>query len=181
MERLTPEEMAAAAMIAQPSATATPEERQRFENLRAIATGSGNKNNQNQQAGIRGHIMTAEQKRLARMIAGEDPEKEKEQEPESSGEIYAIGFDGTLCEDKYPEIGEPKSDAIEKAKELKAAGNILILWTCREGKELQEAVAWCEDHELAFDFVNQNTDGKECKKIAADHYIDNKNTTFEEL
>lgn len=56
----------------------------------------------------------------------------------------AIDFDGCLCENKYPEIGEPILHVIDEAKKQQAAGAGLILWTCRQGKELEEAIAACE-------------------------------------
>ena len=51
----------------------------------------------------------------------------------------AIDFDGCLCVNKYPEIGEPILHVIDEAKKQQAAGAGLILWTCRQGKELEEA------------------------------------------
>lgn len=38
---------------------------------------------------------------------------------------------GTLCECKFPDIGAPIPPVIEYVKRLRAAGNIIILWTCR--------------------------------------------------
>ena len=46
--------------------------------------------------------------------------------------VFAIDFDGTLCTDAYPEIGEPKQASINFCNS-KAEGHKLILWTCREG------------------------------------------------
>ena len=48
----------------------------------------------------------------------------------------AIDFDGCLCVNKYPEIGEPILHVIDEAKKQQAAGAGLILWTCRQGKKL---------------------------------------------
>lgn len=45
--------------------------------------------------------------------------------------IIAVDFDGTLCENKWPEIGEPKCAMISKLKKEQLAGAKLILWTCR--------------------------------------------------
>lgn len=48
-------------------------------------------------------------------------------------EIYAVDFDGTLnLADTYPELGEPNAELIEFLKERRAAGDKIILWTCRE-------------------------------------------------
>lgn len=52
--------------------------------------------------------------------------------------------------------------------------------TCREGERLQEAVDWCANFGLGFDAVNDNLPelieflGHDCRKIAADVYIDDK-------
>lgn len=59
-------------------------------------------------------------------------------------------------------------------------GNKIILWTCREGARLQEAVEWCKEYGLEFDAVNDNLQelkdefGNNPRKIYADCYIDDK-------
>ena len=94
--------------------------------------------------------------------------------------IYAIDFDGTLCVDRYPEIGEARSEVLEFAKAARRAGDRLILWTCRSGADLEAAVAWCAEHGLEFDAVNNNLPelvaryGNDCRKVNADYYIDDR-------
>lgn len=76
--------------------------------------------------------------------------------------IAAIDFDGTLETGKYPLIGEPKVSKIDgeriidKVLELRRKGWYLILWTCRQGKTLDEAIAWCATHGLVFDTINDD-------------------------
>ena len=95
--------------------------------------------------------------------------------------IYAIDFDGTLCQNAWPGIGEPKPEVIEHFKRLRNDGHKLILWTCREGVRLAEAVEWCASHGLYFDAHNENLPelvelyGNDCRKIGADFYVDDKN------
>ena len=61
--------------------------------------------------------------------------------------IIAVDFDGTLCENKWPEIGEPKQDVIEYVRyQHETNGARLILWTNRHGDKLDQAVSWCEKH-----------------------------------
>jgi hypothetical protein len=95
--------------------------------------------------------------------------------------IYAVDFDGTLCEIAYPDIGPPKQNVIDFCKQKRAEGHKLILWTCRCGKYLEQAVKWCRQHGLVFDAVNENLPeriaeyGGDCRKISADFYLDDKN------
>lgn len=41
--------------------------------------------------------------------------------------IIAVDFDGTLCENKWPEIGMPNEELIEYLKKRQANGEKLIL------------------------------------------------------
>lgn len=94
--------------------------------------------------------------------------------------IIAIDFDGTLCENKYPDIGAPIPTVIEFVKRQKAVGNIIILWTCRAGRQLADAVTWCKNQGLIFDYINENVKenvamyGGDTRKVFADVYIDDK-------
>lgn len=94
--------------------------------------------------------------------------------------VIAVDFDGTLCEGKYPDIGAPITPVIEYVKERKAAGDTIILWTCRVGEHLKNAVEWCERQGLTFDYINENAPekvgqyGGDTRKISADEYIDDK-------
>ena len=83
---------------------------------------------------------------------------EHEQKPEESGRrpIIAVDFDGTLCVSKWPEIGAPRFGVIAYCIAARATGSRLILWTNRNGKELEAAVEWCRGHHLEFDAVNEN-------------------------
>ena len=94
--------------------------------------------------------------------------------------IYAVDFDGTLCFSQWPKLGEPNTKLIEQLKCCKKKGDKLILWTCRDGKLLEEAVSWCGEKGLKFDAVNENLQevidifGSNSRKISADFYIDDK-------
>ena len=97
--------------------------------------------------------------------------------------VIATDFDGTLCEDKWPDIGEPNEEIIWYLREQQAAGAKIILWTCRVGEQLEEAVRWCYDQGLIFDAVNENLPeriamfGTDPRKIGADEYIDDRMST----
>ncbi len=98
----------------------------------------------------------------------------------NKNQVIAVDFDGTLCTGKWPGIGEPNHKLIADLKERQAAGARLILWTCRCGDMLRNAVEWCRDFELEFDAVNENLPelielyGSDSRKINADIYIDDK-------
>lgn len=93
--------------------------------------------------------------------------------------IIAIDFDGTIVEHNYPKIGSELPNATYFIKKIKNEFGIkIILWTCREGQELAEAVDWCKSKGLVFDAVNSNIFdiGNLAKsKIYADLYIDDRN------
>ncbi len=99
-----------------------------------------------------------------------------------TGKVIAVDFDGTLCENKFPEIGEPKKDILDAVKKLKQQGNKIILWSCRSGQPLIKAVMWCAEQGLLFDAVNENLPeiiemyGGDTRKVWADIYIDDKNS-----
>ena len=54
----------------------------------------------------------------------------------------AVDFDGTIVEHKYPEIGKEILFAIDTLKALQKQKHLLILWTYRTGKELDEGEGW---------------------------------------
>lgn len=95
-------------------------------------------------------------------------------------QIIAVDFDGTLCADRYPEIGAPNLLLIRQLILLRKRGMRLILWTCRCGDALRDAVAFCAEYGLQFDAVNENVPetfaryGTESRKISADLYIDDR-------
>lgn len=93
----------------------------------------------------------------------------------------AVDFDGTLVEDKFPEIGTAKPEVVELIKELQELGVHTVLWTCRKGDMLPPAVEWCKQHGLSFDSVNENLPevkekwGGDTRKVMVDYYFDDKN------
>ena len=90
----------------------------------------------------------------------------------------AVDFDGTIVQHAYPSIGKEIPFAIETLKRLqKEEHHLLILWTVRTGKFLDEAVEFCKSKGLEFYAVNQNNPDEEDskgKKIIADVYIDDR-------
>lgn len=96
--------------------------------------------------------------------------------------IIAIDFDGTLVYDEFPNIGDERINFCRIVRRLQSIGIRTILWTSRTGKALEEAIAWCEDHDLYFTTVNENvpevielTGGIDTRKVYADAYFDDRN------
>ena len=91
--------------------------------------------------------------------------------------IVAVDFDGTLSLDsQYPNIGRFNTHLYEALMDLRKCGWSIVLWTCREGKELREAVEWCKMNGLEFDAINENPPEVPFKsrKVVADMYIDDR-------
>lgn len=92
----------------------------------------------------------------------------------------AVDFDGTICENRFPDIGAPREAVIAHLKERQEQGDKIILWTCREKQNLHAAVMWCLHYGLKFDAVNDNLPehieeyGDNCRKVFADEYWDDK-------
>ena len=99
--------------------------------------------------------------------------------------IYAVDFDGTLCENEWPGIGRPNLPLIEFLKAEQKKGNLVILWTMREGELLDAALVWLmSNHQLLPNAVNDNLQsqqdyyGVNPRKVFADVYIDDHNAKF---
>ena len=92
----------------------------------------------------------------------------------------AVDFDGTIVEYKYPAIGKERPFAIQTLRTLQQEGNRIILFTSREGEELDAAVAFCHERGLDFYAVNSNQPAdalftRQTAKVVADVYIDDRN------
>jgi hypothetical protein len=106
---------------------------------------------------------------------------------ELTNTIIAVDFDNTLCFSNWPELGEPNLPLISYLQQQKSSGSKIILWTCRAGKPLEDALIWCEHQGLSFDAINDNLPeiielyGNNSRKITCDIYIDDRNMKLEEL
>ncbi len=92
----------------------------------------------------------------------------------------AVDFDGTIVENRFPEIGKPILFAFESLKKLQEEGHRLILWTYRHGEHLDDAIRFCEKNGLKFYAVNksypeEDYDDTISRKILADIFIDDRN------
>ena len=94
--------------------------------------------------------------------------------------IIAVDFDGCLVANRYPDIGEPINETIVAVLQEQYRGAKIILWTCRSGGLLDDAVAWCEGRGIRLAAANRNLPetiaafGGDTRKIHADAYWDDK-------
>lgn len=93
----------------------------------------------------------------------------------------AVDFDGTIVEDRYPEIGQERPFATDTLRMLIKDHHRLILWSVREGETLQQAVDWCHERGVDFWAVNRDYPEEEIhnnnhfsRKIKADYFIDDR-------
>lgn len=95
--------------------------------------------------------------------------------------IFSTDFDGTLCTNKWPDIGLPNKPLINYLIRMRAKGYKVILNTMREGEKLELAISWCKSFGLEFDAVNDNLPEmiemfkNNPRKIYADFYFDDHN------
>jgi hypothetical protein len=96
--------------------------------------------------------------------------------------IIGVDFDGTIVEDRYPDIGEEIPFATDTLKMLIKEHHRIILWTVREGKYLEDAVNWCRERGVEFyavnrDYPEETTDNNQyfSRKLKADLWIDDRN------
>ena len=92
--------------------------------------------------------------------------------------ILAFDFDGTICRDKFPKIGDEYEGAIQTLKDLQDVGHQIIIWTCRTQVEhIVPMILWLNDRGFVPDAVNRNLieDFNTHPKIYADFYLDNRN------
>ena len=96
--------------------------------------------------------------------------------------VIAVEFDGTIVENRFPEIGPEVAFATETLKMLIKDRHKVILWTVREGKLLEDAVEWCRKRGVEFYAVNkdypeekQEYNNHFSRKIKAEVWIDDRN------
>lgn len=95
--------------------------------------------------------------------------------------IIAVDFDGTIARSDYPDIKGEMPYAGEVLRRLHASGHYIILWTCRCGDRLLDAVNWLLEHKIPFDRINDHNPenvrlyGAGGNKVYTHCYVDDKN------
>lgn len=96
-------------------------------------------------------------------------------------EVIAVDFDGTIVENKYPQIGDINWKAREVINDFYNSGGYIVINTCRVGEYERQAILKLHESGVKFHTVNANIPfviakyGVDCRKISADMYIDDRN------
>lgn len=92
--------------------------------------------------------------------------------------IIAVDWDNTIAiNNAYGDTIGYNYDLVAKLKELQSKGSKIILWTCREGDWLKEAIEEAKQLELVFDAINESINVRETcgiRKVIAHVYIDDR-------
>lgn len=89
--------------------------------------------------------------------------------------VVAVDFDGTIAKGStFGSTGTLDTEARDVLKELKALGCVLVLWTCREGDDLEEAIGLLDRWGVPMDYFNEYPLRNGNPKVNADFYIDDK-------
>ena len=70
--------------------------------------------------------------------------------------IIAVDFDGTISRGKFPAIDGEQPYAGESLRKLHDEGHKIIIWTCRTGDQLLNAINWLLERKIPFDRVNDH-------------------------
>ena len=95
--------------------------------------------------------------------------------------VLAVDFDGTIVENKWPEIGALIPKAREVINKFVVQGGKVIIWSCREGLSKEEAIYFLMENGVYFHAFNENLPerihayGNDCRKVGADLYVDDLN------
>lgn len=94
--------------------------------------------------------------------------------------IIALDFDGVVVTNVWPDVGTPLWHNIDAIKEEIDKGTRVILWTCRSGEALEQAVMTCGVVGIKLDAINENLPEilsqfpRDSRKILADEYWDDR-------
>lgn len=99
--------------------------------------------------------------------------------------VFTVDFDNTCAMEEFPNVGPDVPMAEWALKLIQNDGHKIILWTCRKGKELEDAVKWFEDRNIRLDGINDwdedHKNGPLAKnfglprKVIGDYNIDDRN------
>lgn len=98
--------------------------------------------------------------------------------------VVAVDFDNCLCASNYPNTGKEIKPVCDFIRSIRDLNCYIILNTCRNDKALTNAVKWCKNHNIIFDFINENAPDRiayfgDCRKISCNINIDDMNYHFD--
>lgn len=77
--------------------------------------------------------------------------------PPKKFKFHAFDFDGTIVENKFPDIGEIIDGTVDRLNKLyQDLSKIIIIWTCRSGNYENEMREFLLKQKIPFDFINEN-------------------------
>lgn len=102
--------------------------------------------------------------------------------PPKKFKIHAFDFDGTIVKNEYPNIGSENKQVSEMINGLyKSLENVIIVWTCRYGNDLDAIRSFMREKQIHFDFINENPLFETgSRKIFAHKYYDDRNEPLPE-
>lgn len=91
--------------------------------------------------------------------------------------VIAFDFDGVLCNSNYPFLGDEIKPICDFLRSIYDLDCYIILYTCRHDVPLDNALEWCDEHNLHFNYVNKNVPERvaywgESDKLSYDMLID---------
>ena len=92
--------------------------------------------------------------------------------------VLAVDFDGTIVENKWPDIGSLNQQAKSIINKFVIGGGKVIVWSCREGLSQYEAENFLKLNGVYYHAFNENVPeriesyGNDCRKVGADLYVD---------
>lgn len=93
--------------------------------------------------------------------------------------FHAFDFDGTIVENRFPDIGEPREATIREIRELymqRDLSRVIIIWTCRAKESELLMQEWLEKNDVPYDYINDNPLFRTgSRKIFANVYHDDRN------
>lgn len=100
--------------------------------------------------------------------------------------LIAVDFDGCICSGGFPNIENAVliESTVEKIikQRVKNINTDFILWTCRAGEKLSDAIEFCKKHQLPIYYYNEQHpstfgwmhDAADVRKIFAHEYWDDR-------
>lgn len=95
-------------------------------------------------------------------------------------EFLAVDFDGTIAENKFPNIGDPVPEVIAWMEKFwwQSMFCRIIIWSCRTGEHELLMREWLIKNKVPFDFINDNPIVNFGRKVFAHNYLDDRNMSL---